>query len=1695
MTLTKTGIVLSISILSVVAFFYLSNSNKEAIIFNGKNAYEYPVWEEMIRADMVNLADLDAAFNAYASTHELDYMTIKEFKKLKKRFQGAIDLDGNFRSMGLRFEELMEYRKAKANDNAPEGLLKYDLSQASFAMDIPNSTNSGSWKCIGPFGNPEIQWSATGNGAMDYIEMHPTDPATMYSCARNGGLWKTTNYGKNWVSLTSHFATPHTSCVDVNKGNPSVLYLGAKQDKMIWYTNDEGATWHNRSTGIDGEVFDVHSDPLDATRAIASTTAGVYLTTDSGVSWTQKISGKFTDMRVSDAMDFMCISKDAANTPSTLFFSKDKGTTWIEHTITTSPATVDRFHVAIHEPAVGAIKVFAYGIDVSNTPSRFIGLWKGDYDPAGPGGVYFNFTEVKHPSYAYPNGAATLQWTAAAPGYAELGDGYGNINPFNNNTWASDFWVSDNDPNRLLTQAEKMWGSDDGGIIWDRKPSYGGSNWADMRFMTTNIAQDSVFWCNDGGLWAIREDDLFPTPAEVAASGFSKEQYIINKVVPKNGDICVSEGSQMDISQMSKDVFMTGGQDIGQIYQRSGRATHVASADIYRGRIKPSDDSKFHTGALKVKLDGGTDVYEVYNSIEADRFNSDRMYGFTTKNATTNMATVKLVRSVVGNDSWLVDGFYGEFKPNPGGSSWTPTHDAWETVDISSTGITTQKEHTFEQSRANADVGFMGDELGKKLFVTNNLSNASPTWSQLTTAPAASRYRIATHPYNENVVALATDKGIYLSKDKGLTWHSRGTFPETNPLFIILDKTQSEGVYVMTEQNVYHIDENMTEWAEFNKGLPLMLNTDMRIGYYDNGDNRLYVSKYGRGVWSSPLQSVLDANGDKPIVDFKVHGSNDHEVNVGGKVKLEELTLNAETLSWVIENGGDVINVGNVKSPTVTLNTAGYYKVTLTGTNANGSASKVKEYYLKVNAAPVTSACTPVDTETLAYNKGFNFVQVGQENLQISTKKSYWDSEKIFRITSTETPAIHGENSLMRVAIYIDYDNDGSFSASEKVYDAGGGVYGFNHTLNPPASVVKNVPLRVRVAGKEGSGNLPSSCEDAGVRQSIDTYLIIFDEINFTSTTSNILSVNSASLTTVYNTALNVKKAGFVYSTFDGDLNLDNSTVIDHIGALGNNDTYTSTINELDFSKKYYYRAYVIDDNEVHYGPKMNLELAPYKIPLSESIIALHMEDNMWRFTGAVYPEGHILTSVSIEHGETSYTNSTPIDISGESATINFDVETTVNIAPSVTDYQYRIKLVLDGKNYYSNVIKLKPNQNICVPTVNSSPWYKRFNAVEMDGINHTEPQGEPPYEDASQVMFNLNQGGTHTLTATGTYSGWHNLTYNVYIDLNNDNDFNDDHELVGSSDPIASHITPISLMIPSTRIVTGRNLKMRVVGIENGQVDPCATPIHSGNIKDFTAYIKPTSTPIKIHLQGPYAGALMNDQLRSASPVLIPTTEPYTALGYTHLKGGGGETCDASVFAVTGNDAIVDWVYVELRSKDDATKVTNTRAALIQRDGDIVDVDGVSDLGFRYAEPDDYYVVVKHRNHLGIRTAGVVSLSSTTAKYDFTTSQAMAYKPMSHPNEPMADLGGGVYGMYGGNSNGDGFVKMTGSSSGSNDYLQIIATLGGSTNAQIGVYTSEDLNMDGNVRMSGASPVSNDYLKLINALGGSTNFISKTIN
>jgi LmbE family N-acetylglucosaminyl deacetylase len=184
------------------------------------------------------------------------------------------------------------------------------------------------------------------------------------------------------------------------------------------------------------------------------------------------------------------------------------------------------------------------------------------------------------------------------------------------------------------------------------------------------------------------------------------------------------------------------------------------------------------------------------------------------------------------------------------------------------------------------------------------------------------------------------------------------------------------------------------------------------------------------------------------------------------------------------------------------------------------------------------------------------------------------------------------------------------------------------------------------------------------------------------------------------------------------------------------------------------------------------------------------------------------------------------------------------------------------------------------------------------------------------------------------------------------------------------------------------------------------SAPAFTGLIDYFrTAAI---TANLKAFLQGPFTtpGDSMRTSLRQQG--YLPLQQPYNVAPWSY---SGTE----SVVSIPSK--VVDWVLVELRTGTSAASKIGTRAAFIKGNGSIVDLDGVSPVAFANLAAGNYYVVVRHRNHLAVMSASAVALSASSGLYDFSTGLLRYY------GGDAKDLGGGKFGLYAGDGNGDGGV------------------------------------------------------------------------
>ena len=181
-----------------------------------------------------------------------------------------------------------------------------------------------------------------------------------------------------------------------------------------------------------------------------------------------------------------------------------------------------------------------------------------------------------------------------------------------------------------------------------------------------------------------------------------------------------------------------------------------------------------------------------------------------------------------------------------------------------------------------------------------------------------------------------------------------------------------------------------------------------------------------------------------------------------------------------------------------------------------------------------------------------------------------------------------------------------------------------------------------------------------------------------------------------------------------------------------------------------------------------------------------------------------------------------------------------------------------------------------------------------------------------------------------------------------------------------------------------------------------------------------------------------------------------------------------------------MDWAWIDLRFGQPVYPYETyaKRNVLIQRDGEIVDMDGTSPV-LLPLKAGNCRVVVRHRNHLGVMSAEPLNLNSTPVLFDASATNSPLFSlPTPNPDAARKVVGttrtlwpGDAWSLgapYG--------VKYTGSG---NDRDPVLYALGGNIpNSVVTSYHRSDINLDGKVKYTG---VNNDRDIILQTIGGST--------
>jgi len=174
---------------------------------------------------------------------------------------------------------------------------------AAAAQPEPQSYGALHWRLIGPF----------RAGRTVAVSGVPTLPGVFYMAPNNGGVWKSTDYGRTWNPLFDAQDTGSIGALAVAPSDPNVVYVGSGEGLRrpdlstgdgMYKSSDGGKSWLHLGLRDGQQIAQIAVDPHDTSRLFVAVVGhpygpnaerGLYRSTDGGVSFA-KVLGSGDDV-------------------------------------------------------------------------------------------------------------------------------------------------------------------------------------------------------------------------------------------------------------------------------------------------------------------------------------------------------------------------------------------------------------------------------------------------------------------------------------------------------------------------------------------------------------------------------------------------------------------------------------------------------------------------------------------------------------------------------------------------------------------------------------------------------------------------------------------------------------------------------------------------------------------------------------------------------------------------------------------------------------------------------------------------------------------------------------------------------------------------------------------------------------------------------------------------------------------------------------------------------------------------------------------------------------------------------------------------------------------------------------------------------------------------------------------------------
>ncbi len=669
----------------------------------------------------------------------------------------------------------------------------------------------------------------------------PQQPNIFYIGVNNGGVWKTTDYGRTWNPIFDDQPTGSVGDVVVAPSNPNVLYVGSGEGIQrpdlsvgngIYKSTNAGKTWINTGLKDGQQVGGLAIDPTNENRVFAAVLGHPY----------------------------------GPNTERGVFRTLDGGKNWER--------------VLYKDENTGAVQVT---IDPKNPNIIFADLWAARQGPWENG----QWQGKESGLYKSTDGGTT--WKKLTTGLPTVEQGLGRIG----------FGIAPSDPSRMYAtvDADKFGGvfrSDDAGESWklmskDIRLWGRGSDFAEIKVHPNN---PDVVFSIDVDAWRSEDGGNTWSAFRGAPGGDDYHRLWIN---PEKPEIMLLAGDQGGI------VTVNGGESFSSWYnQATAQFYHVSTDNAFPYNVYGGQQESGSVGITSRGNDGIITFrdwhpvgVEEYGYVAADPLNPNIIYGgkitrYDKRTGQTQNIAPESVRS--GKYRFVrtapvmfspIDPkmlyFAGNvlFKTQDEGNSWqviSPdlTRETYDEIP-ESIGIY-QSEEMKKMARrgviyalapspkdintiwAGTDDGLIHvtKDGGKNWKKTNDLG----AWSKVSQLEA-SHFEVNTAYAAINRIRLDDQKPhIFRTKDGGKTWQEIVKGLPNDPINTIREDPTRKGLlFTGSETAIYVSFDDGENWQSLRQNMPATSIRDLVIK-----DDDIVVGTHGRSFWIldniTPLRQI-----------------------------------------------------------------------------------------------------------------------------------------------------------------------------------------------------------------------------------------------------------------------------------------------------------------------------------------------------------------------------------------------------------------------------------------------------------------------------------------------------------------------------------------------------------------------------------------------------------------------------------------------------------------------------------------------------------------------------------------------------------------------------------------------------------------------------------------------------------------------